>query len=196
MAIGVSGLQVELREVVLRDKPQEMLAVSPKGTVPVLCLSGGNLIEESLDIMMWALDQADPASWLCPETGSFEEMMDLIAACDSDFKHHLDRYKYASRYEGAIAVEHRTAAQSFLKKLESRLCVDTYLFGPRSSLADYAIMPFIRQFANTDLNWFENTSYSRVQGWLNQLLSSDIFTSVMNKYTQWNGEQEPTLFPA
>lgn len=196
MAIAVAGVVVELREVILRDKPDHMLEVSAKATVPVLVLPCGKVIDESFDVMLWALDIADPNHWLNPEGDSCQDMYDLIAVCDGDFKHHLDRYKYASRYDGAVAVDHRDAAKGFLTILEQRLVSNVYLFGPRPTLADYAIMPFIRQFANTDRDWFEGAPYPKLQAWLRELLASDIFTSVMKKYACWEPGQQPVLFPS
>ena len=194
MAIFASGVQVELREVVLRDKPADMLSVSPKGTVPVLLLPEGAVIDESLDVMLWALKEHDRDGWLEPEEGTLESMLSLIADCDGDFKHHLDRYKYANRYEGAVSTEHRDAAEAFLAVLEARLTDHRYLFGQTPSLADYAIMPFIRQFANTDKNWFDATPYKKLRDWLNELLESSPFSHIMQKYDQWHPADEPLLF--
>ena len=196
MAVMASGMQVELREVVLRDKPGAMLDVSPKGSVPVLLLEDGQVIDESLEVMLWALSYADPSDWLSPETGNDKEIQAIIEACDGDFKHHLDRYKYASRYEGAVAEEHRCAAEVYLADLEARLDETAFLFGARATLADYAIMPFIRQFANTNHGWFEAAPYPALQAWLSGLLKADIFTGVMGKYAQWHEGDAPVLFPA
>lgn len=196
MAILVSDRQVELREVVLRDKPAHMLEISPKGEVPVLLLGNGTVVDESLDVMSWALEQSDPNGWLGQSSNDLSEMQDLIGRCDGDFKHHLDRYKYASRYEGAEAEEHREAAEVFLQELEERLAANSFLFGPEPLLADYAIMPFIRQFANTDRGWFDASPYINLQAWLEGLLASDTFLQVMPKYAQWHAGDEVTLFPA
>lgn len=194
MAIWISGLKVQLREVVLRDKPSHMLAISPKGTVPVLQLPDGVVVDESLDVMLWALGLSDPEKWLEPEIEDLEAMLGLIAACDGDFKHHLDRYKYASRYEGAVAIEHREAAEGFLLSLETRLSSHAYLFGQRASLADFAIMPFVRQFANTDRHWFDSAHYPQLQNWLATLLEDAPFTHIMKKYPQWVEGDEPVVF--
>lgn len=195
MAVAAAGVEVELREIVLRDKPQQMLEVSPKGTVPVLLLADGSVIDESFEVMLWALAIADPQQWLNPETGSLQAMVDLIACFDGDFKYHLDRYKYANRYEGTVASDHRIAAEEFLRVLEGHLSANVYLFGNRPSLADYAIMPFIRQFANTDRNWFDQAPYPKLQAWLGGLLSSETFRNVMQKYPCWKPEQPVVLFP-
>ncbi len=194
MAILSSGVAVELREVVLKDKPAAMLEVSPKGTVPVLVLPDGTVIDESFDIMRWALGCADPARWLVPGEGTLGDMEQLIAACDGEFKYHLDRYKYASRYEGAVALEYRGQAELFLEELQKRLEGQPYLFGTKAALADYAIMPFIRQFANTDSNWFATTSYKAVQDWLAGLLVSKQFLDVMSKYGPWKESDVPLIF--
>lgn len=193
MALYASGQSVELREVVLRDKPAHMLEVSPKGTVPVLMLPDGRVIDESLDVMRWALSAADPLKWLL---GSLPDMLALIDICDGDFKYHLDRYKYTSRYEGAVSLEHRTAAEGFLQQLEVRLAETAYLFGDAPRLADYAIMPFVRQFANADKSWFEHAPYEHLRAWLSAMLGSDTFLSVMQKYPQWHTGDEPVVFPA
>ncbi|MFA7670035.1 MAG: glutathione S-transferase N-terminal domain-containing protein, partial [Burkholderiaceae bacterium] len=141
LALAVSGTQCELREVVLRDKPAELLQASPKGTVPVLVLADGRILEQSLDIMLWALSRHDPQGWLAPEVGELEQMLALIGECDGGFKHDLDRYKYPDRYEGADAMSHRESAWQWLKMLDDRLAYSAYLFGERPALADAAIMP-------------------------------------------------------
>ncbi|PCI63411.1 MAG: glutathione S-transferase [Kordiimonadales bacterium] len=186
MAIKVSGQQVALREVVLRDKPEAMIEVSPKATVPVLVLTDGIVVDESFDIMLWALAQNDPEGWLVPEVGTLDEMLALVQTCDRDFKSHLDRYKYENRYEGVSALEHRAEAESFLAILDTRLEAAKYLFGSRPALADFAVAPFIRQFANVDKDWFGGTPYKHLQRWLATFLVSPAFTSVMHKYPQWH----------
>ena len=198
LAIQSAGLQCRLREVVLRDKPQEMLDASPKGTVPVLVLEDGRVVDESLDVMLHALGQNDPESWLSPVEGSRAEMMDLIAACDGPFKHHLDRYKYTNRYEdeGAVSEDHRKAGSAFLETLDARLSSRTQLFGERVSLADMAVMPFIRQFANTDRAWFDASPYPTLKAWLAAHLKSERFKSIMPKFDQWKTGDEEPVFPA
>ncbi len=196
MALYVSTRVVELREVVLRDKPSEMLALSSKGTVPILVLPDGTLLDESFDIMLWALAQNDPKGWITPLCGSYDAMVGLVRACDEEFKPHLDRYKYAGRYEGVDALEHRLLAQSYLAVLEERLAEERFLCGAQPCLADYAVMPFIRQFAHVDKAWFSTSPYQRTQSWLEGLLASEIFTNVMQKYPQWTAGQAPVLFPA
>ena len=135
MALKTSGVAYEHREILLRDKPDAMLAASPKGTVPVIVLADGEVIEESLDVMRWALAQNDPESWLAPG----DAMFDLIAENDGPFKHHLDRYKYSNRYEDAVAAEHREAGLDYLNKLNDRLAGQAQLFGDEVSLADIVL---------------------------------------------------------
>ena len=198
LAIQSAGLECRLREVVLRDKPAEMLDASPKGTVPVLVLESGEVIDESLDVMLHALGGNDPENWLTPPEGEREDMMALIAACDGPFKHHLDRYKYANRYadEGAVSEDNRAAAMPFLQTLNERLESRDQLFGDRISLADMAVMPFIRQFANTDRGWFDKAPLPHLQAWLTGHLESARFKSIMPKFEQWKtGDVEP-VFPA
>ena len=194
MAVFVSGQTTERREVVLRDKPAEMLALSAKGTVPVLSLPSGEVIDESIDIMLWALRFADPLQWLQPDLGSTQGMLVLIRECDEKFKPHLDRYKYANRYEGESGIAHRDKAAEFLLKLDQRLQATPYLYGHKAALADYAIMPFIRQFAATDRVWFAATPYQHLQHWLEGLLGDSPFNEVMTKYTKWQTGHDVTLF--
>jgi UPF0176 protein len=195
MALATSAQVCRLREVVLRDKPPSLVEISPKATVPVLQLPDGTVIEESLEIMQWALDQGDPEGWLQPETGSMEEVLDLIGANDGDFKAHLDRYKYATRFDGVDPLEHRQAAEVFLARLNQQLESRTFLFGARPCLADMAIAPFIRQFASADREWFDSTPYPNLQTWLKAFLASKVFTQCMKKHKQWHSGDRPILFP-
>ena len=194
MALQYTGTTVRLREVVLRDKPAHMLELSPKGTVPILWLSDGTVIDESLDIMLWALGICDPEGWLPEEGQGRAEVLTLIQRNDGEFKDHLDRYKYASRYEGVDPEEHRVAAEGFLETLEERLHKADFLAGHARGLADAAIAPFVRQFANTDRNRFDQTPFPRLQAWLANQLSSDLFLSVMKKYPPWKPGDSPTFF--
>ena len=178
MALAVSGHQVELREVVLRDKPASMIAASPKGTVPVLILPGGEVIDESLDIMRWALGLHDPEGWLAGDDKA------LIAANDGPFKQHLDRYKYATRF-GSDPLEHRAAGMAWLSELEARLESSDFLRGARRTLADIAIFPFVRQFAATDDQWFEAQPVPYVREWLRGLTGSELFARVMTRRSVW-----------
>jgi len=177
-----------LREVVLRDKPAEMLELSPKGTVPVLQLPDGQVLEQSLDIMRWTLARHDPEGWLNPEIGSLAEIDALIAECDGDFKHHLDRYKYAVRYGPETdPLYHRSEGTVFLKQLDARLKDRPHLFGSRPSLADFAIFPFVRQFANTGREWFDAEPLADLQRWLSGHLYSELFQHVMRRRENAHG---------
>ena len=189
MAVAVSGVAVELREIVLRDKPEEMLAASPKGTVPVLVLPDGKVVEESIDIMRWALIQSDPECWLGHEES------DLITANDGPFKQALDRYKYPHRYGLTDGIMYRNAAGAHLEMLENRLLAAPYLAGSKCGFTDIAIFPFVRQFAATDTGWFIAQPLPAVQNWLSSLVSSDVFTHAMTRYQPWKAGDAPTFFP-
>lgn len=193
LALDVSETQVALREVVLRDKPAEMLEASHKATVPVLVLTDGTVIDESLDIMRWALAGNDPEAWLEAPENETDELIGLI---DGPFKHHLDRYKYATRYEGAVAEEHREQAAAILRDLDTRLARTGWLCGERASLADFAMLPFVRQFANTDRDWFDAEPWPHLKAWLQPFLESARFKRVMPKFPQWKSGDDEPLFPA
>ena len=197
LAIASAGLECELREVVLRDKPKAMLDASPKGTVPVLVLPDGAVIDESLDVMLHTLKRRDPEGWLSPEESGLDAMLDLVAACDGPFKHDLDRYKYESRYadEGAVSEDHRKSGSAFLSVLDERLADRPQLFGERVSLADMAVMPFVRQFANTDRDWFDAQPLADLQRWLAGHLASPLFEGIMTKYPAWQAGDEEPVFP-
>jgi glutathione S-transferase len=193
LALRISGQTCALREIVLRDKPAEMVAISPKATVPVLQLPDGRVLEQSLDIMRWALARHDPDRWLIPEVGSQAEADALIAVCDGTFKHHLDRYKYATRYGPETdPLYHRSEGAAFLRDLDARLERHAHLFGDRPGFADFAIFPFVRQFANADRTWFDAQPMAALHAWLEGHLNSAIFASVMTKYPIWQpGDTEP-----
>ncbi|MFK7957127.1 MAG: glutathione S-transferase [Lysobacterales bacterium] len=189
LALSVAGVKTQLREIVLRDKPAEMLEVSSKATVPVLVL-GHQTIDESLDIMDWALGQHDPEGWLdMPQEGRA-----LIEQNDGPFKRALDRTKYADRYDGDPEQERETATQ-FLGTIAGIASNNAYLFGSSASLADMALLPFVRQFAAIDRHRFDNDSPQWVQRWLDQFLQSERFTQVMKKYPKWRTGDAVTLFP-
>jgi len=185
LAIHVSGLSVQLREVVLRNKPAEMLALSPKGTVPVLQLAD-QVLDESLDIMLWALAKHDPENWLNPSIGSIDDALALIEISDGKFKHVLDRYKYADRYPEHSAEYYRLQAEFFLLQLEQLLNKSDYLLSSHACLADMAILPFIRQFAHVDKIWFDQTPYPKLRHWLSEFLLSERFVKIMEKKPQSN----------
>ena len=190
MALLVSKIPVRLREVVLRDKPEEMIAASPKATVPVLLLPDGKVHDESLAIMHWALERNDPENWL---QGSAAETA-LIAEADGPFKHALDRYKYPTRYENVDPLDHRAARQAFLEKLDGLIQPSGQLMGAKPTLADHAIFPFIRQFANNDRGWFDQLPLHALQQWLSDHLASPLFATTMQKFPQWqSGDVEPVF---
>lgn len=202
LAMAASGQCCELREVALRSKPAELLAASPKATVPVLILPGGKVIEQSLEIMRWALQQNDPECWLAPKQGTLQAMLALIAANDGLFKQHLDRYKYPNRYPQEHAgdapqfsQDHRTSAACWLMELEARLIGHAWLFGPAASLADMAILPFVRQFAHTDTAWFSSQPWPNLSAWLLRWESSARFLEAMEKYPPWQSGQVGIAFP-
>ena len=192
LALSVSGVAHELREVVLKNKPPELLAASPKGTVPVLVLPSGQVIDESLSIMRWALEQNDPDHWLY--SGPIDKMLAMIEANDGPFKHALDRYKYPNRYPQESGADTKTysAAQRddaarWLQSLESQLSQPNqgWLFSHQASLADMALLPFVRQFAHTDTTWFAAQPWPQLQSWLPRFEASSLFERVMGKYAPW-----------
>jgi glutathione S-transferase len=183
LAIAYAGITVEIREIQLKNKPEHMLAISPKGTVPVLQLPEGKVIDESLDIMRWALTQHDPEHWL--DAG--EDAEKLIQWNDGDFKTYLDRYKYADRYPEFPESHYRNQGEKFLVELENKLSLTPYLAGDHFSIADAAVFPFIRQFAAVDKQWFITSNFHRLNEWLDSLLASELFASVMAKHPVWNG---------
>jgi len=181
LAIRVSGVDVDTQEVSLRAKPKEMLECSPKGTVPVLKFADGRVLEQSLDIMHWALKQNDPEHWLDDDQTITADMMALIQRNDEWFKPKLDLYKYAVRYPQHPEAHYREQAEPFLADLDIRLKHDGHLLAARYTLADMAVFPFIRQFCNVNPDWFYASRYQHLIGWLDDLLQSKLFLSVMQK---------------
>ncbi len=194
MALAASGLAVRVREIILRDKPAEMLAASPKGTVPVLVRIDGAIIDESLDIMHWALAQNDPEGWLSADP---QETARLIAQNDGPFKHAVDRYKYADRHD-ADGATRRAAAMEILAGLAARLDANGgQLFALKPTLADIAIIPFVRQFAATDADFWMANAPAVLQAWLTSHTASPRFKAIMTKFPRWQtGDTEPLLIPA
>ena len=190
MALASSLIRYAIREVALQSKPVELVEASPKATVPVLVLSDGHVIEQSLDIMLWVLAQHDPQQWLADDQATTNAMLNLIATNDGPFKFHLDRMKYANRYAEAVPEQHRAEAVKLLQPLEERLSGAPYLFGDQPGLADIAIFPFIRQFAHADAVAFAALPLSHLQSWLKQWESSALFESVMTKHIVWQPEHE------
>ncbi len=190
LAIVNSGLKVELREVVLRMKPKQLLDISPKATVPVLQLDN-KVIDESLDIMHWALSIKDPANWL--NNHVLTEIEYLIQWNDGEFKYFLDRYKYADRYPEQNQQFYREKAEVFIGELENRLSKNFFLCSEKHSMADMAIFPFIRQFAYVNIEWFNTSDYQKLVYWLHTLIDSILFKSIMNKYQTWHDGVEPVF---
>jgi len=194
LAIRKSQTQVELREVLLADKPEAMLECSPKGTVPVLVLDSGRAIDESLDIMLWALAKQDMDHWLPEDQGEQEKISALIKLCDNEFKQQLDGYKYSSEFSDKPKEHFRNEAEVFLQRLELMLTENEYLITERITIADIALLPFIRQFALVDKGWFDSTRYKHLQVWLNKLLATEIFKNVMQKYPRWQAGDDAHYF--
>lgn len=194
LAIHFADKQVELREVVLKDKPQTLYSLSPKATVPVLQLETGQVIEESLEIMLWALNQH--AIWQALDTTQQHDSLTLIEENDVSFKAVLDRYKYADRYPEYSQQHYRQQGEQYLAKLEHKLMQSEGLIANDLTLVDYAILPFVRQFAFVDMAWFETAPYPAVRNWLQAFLNSALFLQCMTRYPQWQQGGEMTLFPS
>jgi glutathione S-transferase len=189
MAVLVGGLSCDIREVKLSAKPAEMIAASPKATVPVLVLPDGRVIDESLEIMRWALGRNDPEHWLDGDDA------ELIAANDGPFKHHLDRYKYPDRH-GEDPAEHRAAGMAILAVLETRLAATANLCGTGRTLTDIALMPFVRQFAEVSRAFFDAQPIQGVQRWLASHIASPLFEQAMTRLAPWQPGDAPIPFPA
>jgi glutathione S-transferase len=184
MALAYAGIAVEIREISLREKPASMLAISPKGTVPVL-QSDGLVIEQSYDIMKWALRQSDPDQWLSKDTESLID--EWVTKNDGPFKKLLDQYKYPDRYPDVQLEETLSQAVAlFLGPINEQLKTNRYLLGPKISLADVALFPFVRQFAMVDPDWIDQSGLNFLKQWLNEHIESPLFLSVMQKYPTWH----------
>ena len=188
LAIYSAGIQVELREVLLREKAPKFLETSESKTVPCL-RTKDTILDESLEIMIWALNINDPENWLEER----ESSLDLITKCDGSFKKALDRTKYPNRYPEEDPQENRMHASKFLNLLESEM--KPFLFGEKLRLADIAILPFVRQFAHIDFDWFLSQPWPKVAIWLENFKTSEMFSSVMKKYSKWEENDPVTLFP-
>jgi glutathione S-transferase len=205
LAIVAAGLQVEIRELVLRAKPAHMLDISPKGTVPVLWLQNGEVVDQSLDVMSWAVAQQFPASWMPLGENQRQQADEWIALLDGEFKHHLDRYKYPHRYHRQTDTEnytcdpevHRAACVKVLEQWNEVLNqTGAYLFGSRPSFADCAILPFVRQFRIAGEAWFDaELQLPALQRWLGDFLESPELDRAMAKYTPWQPGDPPIAFP-
>lgn len=183
LALAVSGQAYALQEVLLRDKPAALLAASPKGTVPVLVLTDGRVLDQSLDIMGWALQRHDPQQWLCPPGATLDDMLTWVAQCDGPFKQALDRCKYPQRTPECDPAQARADANEWLLTLEARLADSAYLCGTQAGLADGAIFPFVRQFAAIDPPWWRAQPWPHLQRWLQQWLETTLFIDTMRKHT-------------
>lgn len=181
LALYTAKVEHVHREVDLKNKPHEMLALSPKGTVPVLHLNDGCVLEQSLDIMKWAFGDQSLST----------EDSDLIEENDTRFKYALDRYKYPGRYSQDEGVNYQEACLAFLTKLEARLT--PYVTGNTSTFLDMAIFPFVRQFVNVDPEWFEAQPYPRLKVWLNSFLQSPLFEQIMVNHTPWSSADDPIV---
>ena len=192
MALKLAGIAIEIREISLREKPAHLLQVSSKATVPVLILQDGTMMDESLDIMYWALKSHalganTPGHHLSNSLHEFDSpcihtgASVLILENDTSFKQALDAYKYPERYPNKTQAQHRADGEVFLQKLENLLQQNTYLLEATPSLADIAIFPFVRQFAAVDSAWWESAAYPKLRAWLNGWIESELFKSAMQK---------------
>ena len=182
MAIKIAEISVEQIEVSLKNKPQELLAYSPKATVPVVVLPNGEVIEQSRDIMLWALQKSDPCNWLFTESAlKQQEMIQLVDKCDFEFKPLLDLYKYFDRHPEFSQQEYRQRAEFFLAELDTKLSEHAFLIDEHMRFADIAIFPFIRQFAAVDADWFKSSTYKNVQRWLDVCIKTEVFQKIMEK---------------
>lgn len=189
MTLKYCGIEVEHREVLLKDKPEAMLAASPKGTVPVLVAPDKSVLDESLDIIQWALAQQDQQGWLDYDTATLTQMRMLVGATEARFKPNLDRYKYNYHSDAeqreAERNTYRVKCVEFLNELNDRLEHNRYLMSDRLSYVDVAVFPFVRQFANVEPAWFDTQSFTKLQTWLRALLDSELFLAVMQKHKVW-----------
>jgi glutathione S-transferase len=186
MALRYAGVDVEIREISLREKPQSMLLASPKGTVPVLIQPNGQVIEQSLEIMEWALNQRDVDDWMLRSSSELKShAAALIAENDGPFKQALDRYKYADRYPEFPMEHYRAQGELFLKRMEELLSRHHHLLRDQFAQVDIAIFPFVRQFSMVDEHWFDATHYSKLKVWLSNLKDSQLFNEIMQKHPVW-----------
>lgn len=194
MALAYAHITVELREVLLKDKPVSMLQASPKATVPVLVLPDGQVIDESLELMHWALQQSDPRAWL--DGTDDPQARQWLNDNDGPFKACLDKYKYAERFPEHDRRWYRSQAEPFLKSLDTRLQDSTWLSGAKPGLIDVALFPFIRQFAGVEPAWFRESPYPALRQWLQSWLDAPLFRECMHKHPPWKSGQAITIFPA
>jgi len=196
LAIQASDVNVELREILLRDKPLQMLDISPKGTVPVLLLPNGKVIDESRDIIDWALAQNDPHHWALTDQPDLREQAEqLIDRNDGEFKNLLDRYKYAVRFPEHPAEHYRDSGRQIFAELDQQLSATGFLLDGRETIADIALYPFVRQFAFVDKSWFDQQTLPALQAWLTSFLNAESFANVMVKLSPWSAQQSGVVFP-
>ncbi len=195
LALLTTGTTVELREILLRDKPEAFLTASPSATVPCLVQSDGTVIDESLDIMIWATDRSGGDDWLTDNSEERDEILNLIDRLDGPFKHHLDKYKYAPNDDTYAREHHRALALEQLADLDERLSRHSHLFGESWSFADAAIVPFVRQFANVDREWFDQAGLPNLLRWLIAFEQSDAFAAIMEKRPVWQPQNAGDPFP-
>ena len=191
LAIKASGLIVEIREVELKNKPKEFLNISPKATVPIVCISSKQIIEESLDIMEWALKINDPLKLLKHEKLNRIEIHSILNKLENEFKQNLDRYKYSSRFDLPNPKLYRDKNLQTLNEFNNLLQNNKGIYSSNLSLLDYAVFPFIRQFRNVNSVWFDSLELKFLQTWLYELIDSDEFSSIMKKYEIWKPNQKP-----
>lgn len=192
LALAVAEQSCELREVALSRKPDELRQVSLKATVPVLVLIDGQVLDESLDIMLWALQHHDPLKWL-PDDDAMVDALQWVTRCDGEFKQQLDRYKYPSRFDISDRCEPRQLAATFLTDLNQCLCQHPYLTGSHWGLVDAALAPFVRQFAHTDRAWFASQPWPQLQAWLNAFEATALFKSIMTVHPAWHVSQKTLI---
>ncbi len=191
MGIYLSGIQVEQREIVFWDKPLAMLQASPKGTVPVLILADGQVIDESRDILFWAIKnsaKSDLSLWSAELDSLINSWIDKV---DDEFKPWLDLYKYADRHPDKPQVYYRTQGEPFLKEIDEVLSHAPYLLGDKLSLADIAVFPFVRQFVNVDKAWFESADYNKLKQWISIITESDFFKAIMKNRPVYEAGHQP-----
>ena len=189
MALAYSKITYEHREILLSNRPDSLYEISPKGTVPVLQLSDGIIIDESIDVMKWCLDINDPNDWYKEQC---IEQDNLIINNDTNFKYWLDRYKYHIRYKEQSFEEYQNQVKKIFNEYNLRLDKQSFLMGDKISLSDIALMPFVRQAAHVDLDWFKKNFLSLSQ-WLEKFKVSPLFTSIMKKYEIWEENNQGVL---
>jgi glutathione S-transferase len=204
LGILLAQQSVLIRAVVTKNKPAEMLAISPKGTVPILIIDHAECVEhrhykttvidESIEIMLWALKLNDPQNLLqTGDSSKLDAMLELIRRNDKEFKPNLEVYKLAKRFHKESEVRDRESCEEFVTELERKLETGHYLMGDQASLADYALLPFVRQFARVDRKWYLQSPYPKLRDWLNRHLQTPLYTKAMAKYPLWLDSHETFL---